>query len=218
MNISVADLVAKIKEIFDDSKVQSVDTVYERTDDPDELKLIIFFNRVLYDKVNIIYTKLIFVTDKAKSYVVKNYFTYLFDINCEYHRINFTDLDDFSTKINSIFQNNKFGKNIEILSKFVKSPATLINEWFTENGVSDISVTGFKYDPKIKITPCKSLKFNFGISLSSNQTVELEITKEKKDKYIFEFEILGKPFNKEQPNLNNLVQVIGDTLKNKIKI
>jgi len=218
MNISVGDLVNKIKQVFDSSKVQSVDTVYERIENSEDLKLIVFLNRILYDDINIIYTKLIFISDKTKTNIVKNYFTYLFDINCEYHRINFSDVDDFSNKITDIFKNNKFGNNIKILSKFIKSPATLINEWFRENEVSDISVTGFKYEPKIKIMPCKSLFFSFEISISTSQTVKLEISKEKENKYLFEFKIFDQIYNEEQSDLNNLVQVIGNALKNKIKI
>ncbi len=92
-----------------------------------------------------------------------------------------------------------------------------MNEWLNENDITDISVTGFKYDPKIMIMPCKSLFFSFIVNLSNEQSIELEISKENEDFYIFKFKILDNYETVEQENLNNLVQVIGDTLKNKIK-
>ena len=217
MDIIISDLVDAINSSFDSTKVLSVDSVYEKIDDSNELKLIIFLNRVLYNDINIIYTKLIFVVDGGKYKLTKKYFTYLYDINCEYIRVDFEDLEDFKSKIQDVFKENKFGDNIKILSKFIRSPAVLVNEWLSENDISDISVTGFKYEPKIKIMPCKSLFFSFGINLSNDQSIELEITKEKEKFYIFKFKILDKYVTVEQENLNNLVQVIGETLKNKIK-
>ena len=145
--ITVADLVNKIKTVFDTTKVLSVDTVYEHIENSEELKLIIFMNKILYEDVNVLYTKLIFITDANKTNVTKNYFTYLFDINCEYHRVEFTDVEDMSNKITEVFKSNNFGENLKILSKFIKSPATLLNEWFSENDVKGLSVIGFKYEP-----------------------------------------------------------------------
>jgi len=217
MEIIISDLVNAINSSFDSTKVLSVDSVYEKIDNSSDLKLVIFMNRVLYNDINIIYTKLIFVVDGGKYRLTKNYFTYLYDINCEYVRVDFEDLEDFKSKIQEIFKKNKFGGDIKVLSKFIKSPAVLVNEWLNENDVADISVTGFKYEPKIKIMPCKSLFFSFGVNLSNDQSIELEIFREKQDFYIFKFKILDNYITIEQENLNNLVKVIGETLKNKIK-
>ena len=49
-------------------------------------------------------TKLIFNCDGTKSKLIKSNFTYLYDINCEYVRVEFTNLEDFSTKISNIFK------------------------------------------------------------------------------------------------------------------
>ena len=100
MNISIEELVNKIKSIFDTTKVLSVDTIYEKISNSDELRLVISINKILYDDINIIYTKFIFTTDNMKSKLTKNYFTYLHDINCEYIRIDFSNLDDFENKFN----------------------------------------------------------------------------------------------------------------------
>jgi len=217
MNILIEDLVNKIKGVFDSTKVLSVESVYEKINNSEELRLIISMNKILYDDVNIIYTKLIFITDSNKTNLSKNYFTYLFDINCEYIRVEFSDLEDFSNKISKIFKDDKFGENIKILSKFVKSPSTLINKWFQENKITDMSVINVK-DKKISITPCRSMFFEFSIDLNNNQNVNLTISKEGDKEYIFKFKIFDKEYEDKQDNLDRLIETIGDNLKNKIKI
>jgi len=217
MDILVGDLVGKIKEVFDSTKVLSVESVYEKINDSEDLRLVISMNKILYDDVNIIYTKIIFNCDGTKSKITKNNFTYLFDINCEYVRIEFSTLEDFSSKISSIFKENKFGDNIKILSKFVKSPSTLINEWFQENKITDLSIINVK-EEKIDIMPCKSMFFNFTVDLNNNQNVDLTISKEGEKEYIFKFKIFNNIYEDKQADLKKLVETIGDNLKNKIKI
>lgn len=217
MDILVGDLVGKIKEVFDSTKVLSVESVYEKKENSNDLKLIISMNKILYDDINIIYTKLIFNCDGTKSKLIKNSFTYLFDINCEYVRVEFINLEDFSTKISNIFKENKFGEDIKILSKFVKSPSTLINTWFQENKITDLSVINVK-EEKISIMPCKSLSFDFKIDLNNNQNVDLTISKEGSEEYIYKFKIFDNIYEDKEPNLKSLVETIGDNLKNKIKI
>jgi hypothetical protein len=217
MEILIGDLVSKIKQTFDSTKVLSVESVYEKNSASDEYKLVISLNKVLYDDINVIYTKLLFMTDANKTKLTKNYFTYLYDINCQYVRVEFNSLDNFASKLTDIFNNNKFGDNIKILSKFVKSPSTLINTWFEDNNISDISVVNVK-EEKINIMPCKSLFFDFTIDLNNNQSVKLKITKEKDDEYIFSFDIFGDKHEVKQSGLDNLVETIGDNLKNKIKM
>lgn len=216
MDILVGDLVNKVKDVFDSTKVLSVESVYEKIGGTEDLRLVISMNKILYDDINIIYTKLIFTCDNTKSKLTKNNFTYLFDINCEYVRIEFNTLEEFSSKITNIFKENKFGENIKILSKFVKSPSTLINKWFQENKVTDISVINVK-DEKISIMPCKSMFFNFTIDLSNNKNVNLTISKEGEKEYIFKFKIFDNIYEDKQTNLKKLVEIIGDNLKNKIK-
>ena len=216
MEILISDLVDKIKEIFDSSKVLSVESVYEKTNSTD-LRLVISLNKILYEDINVIYTKLIFVCDSEKIKLTKNHFTYLFDINCEYVRIDFSSLEDFGTKIVNIFNDNKFGQNIKILSKFIKSPSTLINAWFDDNKITDISVINVK-DEKISIMPCELMFFKFKIDLNNNKSVDLTITKENNKEYLFKFKIFNNIYYDKETNLNRLVETIGNNLKNKIKI
>jgi hypothetical protein len=217
MDILIGDLVDKIKEIFDSSKVLSIENVYEKINDSNELKLVISMNKILYDDINIIYTKLIFICDNNKTKLTKNHFTYLFDINCEYVRVEFRDLEDFGKKISNIFKENKFGENIKILSQFVKSPSTLINTWFEDNKITDLSVINVT-EEKISIMPCKSLFFNFKIDLNNNQTVDLTISKENNNEYIFKFKVFNNIYEDKETNLNRFVEIIGNNLKNKIKM
>ena len=217
MDILVGDLIKEITQTFDSTKVRSVDSVYEKIDGTSDLRLVISLNKVLFDNVNIFYTKLIFTTNESKGKITKNYFTYLYDINCEYVRIDFSTLEDFSNKLNNTFKNNKFGDDIKILSKFFKSPSTLINTWFEENNITDISVTNVDED-KIELMPCESLFFNFKIDLSNNESINLTLTKLNENEYLFNFKIFEEVYEDIQVSLKNLVETIGDNLKNKIKM
>lgn len=217
MAILLSDLEQNIDKIFNTSKVLSVNSVWEKSNNSSDWKLVIFLNKILYDDIYVIYTKLIFIADENKTKLTKNFFSYLYDINCEWVRVDFDDLDDAMLKIKNIFEEKNFGKDIKVLSEFMKSPAVLINEWLGKNEISDISVTGFNYEPKVKILPCKSLFFSFAIDLSNNTEIGLEIKKENEHKYFFKFQILDNYYTVEQENLNNLVSVIGETLKNKVK-
>jgi len=210
MDILVGDLENKILEIFDSSKVLSVDKQSGSTD-----KFIISINRILYNDINVIYTKFVFHVDDTK--LKNNYFSYLYDINCEYIRIDFSDLNDFGNKISNIFKENKFGKDIKILSDFIKSPSTLINKWFQENKITNISVVNLDFT-KIEIIPCEDISFDFKIELNNNQKVDLTIKKESDNKYLFNFKFLDNIYEEEQKNLNRLIETIGNNLKNKIKM
>jgi len=141
----------------------------------------------------------------------------LYDINCEYIRIDFSDLNDFGNKISNIFKENKFGKDIKILSDFIKSPSTLINKWFQENKITNISVVNLDFT-KIEIIPCEDISFDFKIELNNNQKVDLTIKKESDNKYLFNFKFLDNIYEEEQKNLNRLIETIGNNLKNKIKM
>ena len=217
MDILIEDLVKKIKDVFDTTKVLSVKTVYEKINGSDELRLVMSIDKILYDDINIIYTKLIFNTDNNKSKLTKNYFTYLFDINCEYVRIEFTDLNDFSTKISNIFKENKFGENIKILSDFIKSPSTLINKWFEKNDITNISILNVE-QKAISIMPCKLLNFNFIIELNNNEKIDLTISKEDENDYLFKFKIFNNIYEDNESNLKRLVETIGSNIKNNVKI
>lgn len=215
MEISIKEIETTIKEILYDSEVLNTDSVYEQIEDSDDLKLIIFFNKLFSENSSILYTKLIFKVNKEKTKLVNNSFMYLYDINCIYNNVNFNNLKDFKNKFSTILKEEDFGKDLKILSQFIEKPAFLLNEWFKKNNV-DLNISNVKYDPKIYIIPCKSLFFSFIININ-NTDIEMTITKEKDDLFKYSFKIYDKFVNFEKNNLNTLIETIGDTLKTNIK-
>lgn len=216
MKITIEEISDSIKKIFDESKLTSIDTIYEKIENSDELKLIIFFHNIFYDNTNIIYSKIIFITDKDKMYLSNNNFVYLYDINCEYKRVDFDDIKDFEIKIKRVFDKKMFGDNIKILSDFMKNPTTRVNKWLSDNNITDKSVFGFKYEPKITIMPCKSLFFNFVINLDDKFDINLVVLKENTNKYKLTFKVNDKEKEVEIDNLNIMVQEIGKFIKENI--
>jgi len=217
MTITISDINRSLKEVFKNSSVQSADSVYEKTNDG--YLLVIDFKNLFFEKTNIIFTKLIFEVDENKIYlkpVKKGYqFKYLFDINCNYKIRIFDTTTDFEKILSNILINKDFGNNIKILSKFIKSPSSLINEWFSKNNVKNLSIYNVKLDEKYKIIPCKSLFFSFIINLNNQININLTIKKEDKSNYLFDFKIYDKTIREERDNLSTMVQVIGETLKTK---
>lgn len=218
MNISIFDLEKKVKDILGDSSIQSIESVYEDIDNG--YRLVIDLKNIFLKKNNIFYTKLIFYVDDDKTYLMPNEndefkFKYLFDINCYYKVHIFEDLDDFGDIFLKIIKNNKFGDNIKILSEFIKSPSSLINNWFNENNVRNISVYNVKLDERYDILPCKKLFFNFIINLNNQMDINLTLKKDSKTNYIYNFKIYDETIDIERPNLSTLIETIGNTIKNK---
>lgn len=218
MIITIKDIEKSLKDILDDSSVQSSNSTYEKIDDG--YRLIIDIKNLFYDKSNIIYTKMIFYVDDNKIYLLPNkdgdfQFRYLFDINCNYKLHIFENVDNFKNILLDILKNKKFGNNIRILSEFIKSPCTLINNWFSENGVRNISVYDVKLDERYKIIPCKNIFFNFNINLNNQIDINLTLRKEDKSNYIFNFKIYDNTIEEETQNLSTMIQTIGNTIKNK---
>ena len=218
MTITIQDIEKSIKDIFNESTVQSVDSVYEKTQDG--YRLVIDIKNLFYERTNIIYTKLLFNVDKEKVYLLPDktdryQFKYLYDINCNYDLHYFDTLEELENKIKSIISKNKFGKNIKILSQFIKSPSSLINNWFSKNGVRNISVFNVNLDERYDIITCKSIFFHFTINLNNQMDISLIIKKEGKNNYIYTFKIYDKTINIDKPDLHTMIEVIGDTLKSK---
>jgi hypothetical protein len=216
MEITIKEISESIKNVFNDANVLNTESVYEYIDDSDNLKLIIFINRLLQEKISLLYTKLIFVVNSNKTKLINNSFMYLYDINCKYTNVDFNDIKDFESKLKSIIKNQKFGDDLKILSKFIENPSFLINDWFKDNRYNELSVTNIKYDPKMYIMPCKSLSFPFEINVN-NTIILFTLSKEKNNLYIFSFNINNEIINIEKSNLKTLVETIGTTLKNKLK-
>jgi hypothetical protein len=214
--ISIRKIEDAIKDVMRGNEIQFSDSVYEEK--KGVLRLIVFFNRLFTDTNVILYTKLLFVVDKEKEYLEpnsqgQNFFKYLYDINCRYDMKVIDDVNDFKTQWSKIISENKFGQNIKILSEFIKQPSFIVNEWLGENNVKDVSLTGFKYEPKIKVMPCKSLSFHFVMNVNNSEEVEMYVKKEGKDDFIITFVINGESKDIETTELDDLVKTIGETLK-----
>lgn len=216
--ITVKDIETTLKNALSDASVQSADSTYEKTDDG--YRLVIDIKNLFMERTNVIYTKFIFYVDKNKIYLLPSdngifQFRYLYDINCNYNVVQFDDIGELERIIKKIISKNKFGDNIKILSRFIKSPGTLINKWFSDNGVRNISVYEVRVDDRYKIIPCKSLSFNFVINLNNQMEIKLSLSKENKSDYVFVFRIYDDTIKEERSNLSTLVQTIGDTIKTK---
>lgn len=216
--ISIRDIEIAIKEAMTGSEIQFSDSVYEEK--KGKLRLIIFFNKLFTETNVVLYTKLLFEVDKNKEYLVENnegqnFFKYLYDINCQYVMKIIDDINDFKTIWTKVINENNFGPNLKVLSEFIKKPSFVVNEWFNKNDIKDISMTGFKYEPKMKIMPCKILSFHFVLNVNNSEDVELFIKKEGKNDFIYSFNINGEKIDIEKSDLSTLVQTIGETLKDK---
>jgi hypothetical protein len=214
--ISIRDIEQAIKEAMVGSEIQFSDSVYEEKDGV--LRLIIFFNKLFSTNNVVLYTKLLFEVDKNKGYLIENkkgqnFFKYLYDINCQYKMKLIDDINDFKNQWSEIIKNNNFGPNMKILSEFIKQPSFVVNDWFDKNNIKDVSLTGFKYEPKMKIMPCKSLSFHFVLNVNNSDDVELYIRKDGDHDYTYTFNVNGENQTIEKSDLTTLVQTIAETLK-----
>lgn len=218
--IRIAEIEQAFKDIFEeeDGKVNSVETVYEKSEDDDFYKLVISIHGLSMEDTVIIHTKFIYKTDLNKQYLLESQFIYLYDINCVYHTVDFNNEIDMKTKIESIINDNKFGEDIQILSDFIESPAMFLNYYLKREKISDYSVFDVKYDPKFKTTPCNRVTFDFEININNNYTINLSLSKkdrkedEDHDTYKLQFKFLDKINTVESDTLHNIHFLIGSQI------
>jgi len=214
--ISLSELEKLIKTVFNDTKVSSVTTVYEKDKKSGELKLVLTINNLFYEKTDVLHTKFVFLVDDKKTKLLKNKFFYLYDINCNFKEVVFEDIDHLETKINGIIDNREFGNDIKELSDITVTISGDVNEWLEENDVDGISIYSITYHPIVDNMPCKSLTFKFEINLDDERLIELRMKKIKDNEYKFTFKE-GKWFHDVTiTDIKGLVQTIGETLKNHI--
>ena len=216
MRIAISEIDNSIRNVLKDADVLSVDSVYEKIDGSDDLKLVIFINKLLTDNISILYTKLLFVCNSGKEHLTDGSFSYLYDINCVYRKNKMSDISDFESKLKDIIDKKKFGEDILILSKFVENPAYLINNWFRNNKVKDISVSSVNYDPKVSVMPCDSLFFSFDVKVNESDDINLTLKKNGVNDFDYSFKIYDKNFTVKKDNLSTLVETIGDAIKNNL--
>lgn len=212
--ISLSNLNSTIKKIFNDTKVSSIGTIYEKNENG--YKLIITMNNVFYDKTNIIHTKLIFYVNNNKTKLNNNYFDYLYNINCNFKRIKFDDIENLEFKINDIFNNKKFGNDIKILSDINVVLTSSVNKWLKDNGIDIISLYYISYNPLVDTLPCDSMFFEFDINLDDTRHLKMNIKKINNNEFKITFNENDWFKDITIDSLKAIPQTIGEIVKNYI--
>jgi hypothetical protein len=220
MKIKIAEIEEVFKEIFDeeDGMVNSIDTVYEMSPEEDFLKLVISIHGLTLEDSSIIHTKFIFKTDLEKREIIDESFIYLYDINCVYHKIEFSTIIDLKKKIEDIVESKNFGEDLQILSDFIEAPAMFLNYYMKRAKITEYSIFDVEYEPKFKTTPCDKTTFDFKININDNYDMELSISKidaeekEEKDIYRYQFRFMDEIETVEADTLKNLHFFIGSNI------
>ena len=220
MKIKIAEIEQVFKDIFDEEggMVNSVDTVYEMSPEEDFLKLVISIHGLTLEDTSIIHTKFIFKTDLDKREIIESSFIYLYDINCVYHRIEFSTIIDLKKKIEDIVESKNFGEDLQILSDFIEAPAMFLNYYMKRAKITEYSIFDVEYEPKFKTTPCDKTTFDFKININDNYDMELSISKidaeekDEKDIYRYQFRFMDEIETVEADTLKNLHFFIGSNI------
>jgi len=220
MKIRIEEVEAAFKEVFneEDDVVTSIDTVYEKSNDEEFLKLVICLHGLSTEDISIIHTKFIFKTDLQKRNIIENSFIYLFDINCVYHKIEFNSIIDMKKKIEDIIESNNFGEDLQILSDFIEAPAMFLNYYMKRAKITEYSVFEVEYEPKFKMVSCDKTTFDFKVNINNNYDVEVSIHKVDKDltkdpddvdTYKMQFRFMDEMDTVESDSLKNIHFLIG---------
>lgn len=232
MNIKISEIEQVFKDIFEEEKgvVNSIETVYEKPKTKDDfLKLVITIQGLATEDVSIIHTKFIFKTDLEKRKIIKDSFLYLYEINCIYHEVEFSNIIDLKTKIEDIIESNSFGEDLQIISDFIEAPAMFLNYYMRRSDITDYSVFDVEYQPKFKTIPCYKTTFDFKININNQYHIDLSIRKfeaedeDENDSYKFQFRFMDEITTVESDTLknfhffigNNIAKILDKKLKNK---
>ena len=203
--MKISEIEQVFKDIFDeeDGVVNTVESIYEISVDEKFYKLVISVHGLSTQNTSIIHTKFIFKTDLDKRNIIDNSLIYLYDINCIYHKIEFTNAIDLKKKIEDIIESNNFGEDLQILSDFIESPAMFLNYYMRRAKITDYSIFDVEYEPKFKTAPCDKTTFDFNININNNYDMRLSI--HKIDKSSDDKEDNVKIFGMPKPVFENLV-------------
>lgn len=219
--MKISEIEQVFKDIFDeeDGVVNTVESIYEISVDEKFYKLVISVHGLSTQNTSIIHTKFIFKTDLDKRNIIDNSLIYLYDINCIYHKIEFTNAIDLKKKIEDIIESNNFGEDLQILSDFIESPAMFLNYYMRRAKITDYSIFDVEYEPKFKTAPCDKTTFDFNININNNYDMRLSIHKIDKssddkednvDTYKFQFKFMDEIETFESDTIKNVHFFIGD--------
>jgi hypothetical protein len=221
MEIKISEIEQAFKDIFEEEGgvVNTVESIYEMSLDEKFYKLVISIHGLSTQDTSIIHTKFIFKTDLDKRNIIDNSFIYLYDINCVYHKMEFTNIIDMKKKIEDIIESKSFGEDLQILSDFIEAPAMFLNYYMRRDKITDYSIFDVEYEPKFKTTPCDKVTFDFKININNNYHMELSIHKidrpsdDKEDNvdiYKFQFKFMDEIETFESDTIKNVHFFIGD--------
>jgi hypothetical protein len=216
--IKISEIQEIFKTVFEEEEgvASSVETVYEISPDESYYKMVVSIHGLQTEDVSIIHTKFIFKLDLDKKRLVENSFIYLYDINCVYHKIEFTNVVDIREKVEDIIESNDFGQDLQILSDFIEAPAMFLNYYMRRAKITDYSIFEVEYQPKFKTQPCDKTTFDFKLNINNNYDMELSISKverteeEDVDIYKFQFRFMDDIETSETDTLKNVHFFIGD--------
>ena len=219
--MKISEIEQVFKDIFDeeDGVVNTVESIYEISVDEKFYKLVISVHGLSTQNTSIIHTKFIFKTDLDKRNIIDNSLIYLYDINCIYHKIEFTNAIDLKKKIEDIIESNNFGEDLQILSDFIESPAMFLNYYMRRAKITDYSIFDVEYEPKFKTAPCDKTTFDFNININNNYDMRLSIHKidrpsddkeDNVDTYKFQFKFMDEIETFESDTIKNVHFFIGD--------
>lgn len=215
--------IQEVEEVFRDlfreeeGMIKSIETIYELPKNRNDfIKLIISIHGLSADDISIIHTKFIFKVDLEKVNLVSNSFIYLYDINCNYHKIEFKNIYDMRSKLEFIISSNDFGKDLQILSDFIEAPAMFLNYYMRRNNILNYSIFGVVYEPKFKTVPCSRITFDFKININNNYFMYLSIKKDDSSPsnvfYSFQLKFMDDVETYKTDTLHNIHFFIGSCI------
>lgn len=221
MEIKISEIEQGFKDIFEveEGVINTVESVYEMSLDEKFYKLVISIHGLSTQDTSIIHTKFIFKTNLDKRNIIDNSFIYLYDINCIYHKMEFTNVLDMKKKIEDIVESKSFGEDLQILSDFIEAPSMFLNYYMRRSKITDYSIFDVEYEPKFKTAPCDKVTFDFKININNNYHMELSIQKidrpsdDKEDNvdiYKFQFKFMDEIETFETDTIKNVHFFIGD--------
>ena len=212
--ISLSEVEEVIKNVFSDTKVSSVSTLYET--EGKEHKLIITINNLFYEETNIIHTKFVFYTDEKKKGLEKNLFHYQYDINCNYKQLDFENTTELENKLKDIIDNRKFGRDIKILSDLSVTLASVVNKLLEKDDITSISIYNITYIPIVDAVPCDSLTFRFDINIDDTRFIKMIIKKIDKEEFRITFNENDWFEDVNIGSLKAVPQTINEMIKNHV--
>jgi hypothetical protein len=160
-----------------------------------------------------LHTKFVFNVDNKKSKLTDNFIFYLYDLNCNFKRIDFNDITDLETKINDLLNKRRFGKDLKKISDVSISLATLTNTWLRKNDLNEISVLSINFQPIVEHIPCEALSFNYDISLNDNRIIKLNLKKIADNNFKLSFKENDWNSESEISDLSLFPESIGEMIK-----